>query len=234
MVQKIKFFTTIQNMEHLVDRPVPAKQAVPKWYTRLDKFITDGNKLKIHDNGAANTGLKTCMSFLDTLTSGYIVQLHCDIYVERDEGKFNMSWTSVEKPISPRGPEMAAQLPNLPGFDSFSQAWELKWGFVVPKGYSVLVTQPLNRFDLPTFCTSGIIDADVMISGGGIPFALRSDFEGIIPAGTPIAQLFPYKRDDWKSEVMEAGPDSLAAANRARNKVYGWYRETLWKKKNFD
>jgi hypothetical protein len=32
-----------------------------------------------------------------------------------------------------------------------------------------------------------------------MPFFIRDGFEGEIPVGTPIAQVFPIKRDSWQS-----------------------------------
>ena len=32
---------------------------------------------------------------------------------------------------------------------------------------------------------------------GNVPFFIKSGFEGVIPAGTPIAQLIPIKREKW-------------------------------------
>lgn len=230
----IKFFHVKEGMDVRAPCPEPAKSIVPGWYKKLDKYINNNNKLHIAENGSTNAGVKACISFLDALTVGYIVKLHCDILVKRDGEKFDMSWTSPEPPLSSRSSEIANQLPVLPGFSAFTQAWELKYGFIVPKGYSVLVTQPFNRFDLPTFVTSGIIDADEPISGGGAPFAVANNFEGIIPQGTPIAQLIPFKRESWKSEKMPLRKDYEFMTMRARDRITGWYRDEIWKKKNYD
>lgn len=226
----IQFFTLSQDVKDRVEPPVPAYSTVPRWFTALPKFI--GGKMHVGENGSVNSGVKSCVSFMDSLTNGYMVILHCDILVEDVDGVKRMSWSSSERPLSARPQEVADQLPHLPGYGQFLQAWEIKYAFKVPTGYSVLVTQPFNRFDLPTFATTGIIDADDWIGPGGVPFAVKDDFTGIIKAGTPILQLFPYKRDNWESEDLGV-KFSPAWNGRARNKLYGWYRDTIWKKKSF-
>jgi len=56
--------------------PVPAKELIPKWYKDLSRYSV-GDKINISEDGAANMSVKACMPFLDTLTSGYIIKLHC-------------------------------------------------------------------------------------------------------------------------------------------------------------
>lgn len=228
--KEIEFWAMDSNVDDIVSPPEPASRAIPQWYRGLNKFL-HSDKL-IVDNGKSNVGLKTCVPFLDAMISGYIVRLHCDIMVTQDGDMTHMNWTSPIDPLSTRGPMYSNQLPRVNGFGPFAQAWELKYAFRVPKGYSVLVTQPINRLESVTLCTTGIIDADDTLGPGGIPFALQEGFEGIIPAGTPIAQLFPYKRDEWIEKIIE--PPLTPFANfRARNVFYGWYKKNIWKKKNY-
>lgn len=230
--KEIQFWAMNKFVAGLVDPPVPAKDEIPNWYKSLSRFVGPDGKMVLGENGAANVGLKTCTSFLDTLTSGYIVKLHCDIFVEQHDDGITLTWSSKEQPLSSRSKELSDQLPKIPGYGDFTQAWELKYGFKVPEGYSVLVTQPFNRFDLPTFSTSGVVDADSLIGPGGIPFSVRKDFSGIIKEGTPIVQMIPFKRDDWVSSLIDT-PYLDSYHIKARNKFWGWYKENIWKKKSY-
>lgn len=214
----------------LSDPPESASKSVPEWYKSLKRFL-GADKIMARDGGS-NAGLKLCVPFLDATISGYVVKLHCDIAVERIGDEVVMNWSSRMSPMSSRSISYAEQLPKVNGYGPFTQAWEMPWGFKVPKGYSVLVTQPMNRFNSPTFVTSGIIDADDLIGPGGVPFAIADGFEGVISKDTPIIQLFPFKREDWTSKIIEA-PITPTHNLRARNKLYGWYKENIWKKKNY-
>jgi hypothetical protein len=82
-------------------------------------------------------------------------------------------------------------------------AWAPTYGFEVPLSHSVLVTHPLNRFDLPFITTSGIMETKSMsVSAGQVPFFVKKGFDGFIPKGTPFAQVIPFKREDWESEFL--------------------------------
>ena len=65
----------------------------------------------------------------------------------------------------------------------------------------------MNRFDLPFYTMSGIVESDIW----GLPvftaFFLQKDFIGVIPKGTPIFQIIPFKRDDWEREVSDDDDD---------------------------
>jgi hypothetical protein len=83
---------------------------------------------------------------------------------------------------------------------------------------------------------SGIVESDIW----GLPvftaFFLKRNFIGVIPKGTPIFQIVPIKRDSWESECIETDEaldrHELAAENR-RSRLYGYYKQTAWRKKMF-
>jgi hypothetical protein len=231
--KKFEVWSESSYISNLCPEPVPAKEVIPKWYKDLSRYSV-GNKLSIDGSGGANMGVKACMPFLDSLTSGYIIKLHCDILVEwQDEDNFTMKWTSDIPPLTPRGKAIAESIPTTEGYTPFLQAWEIKYCFKAPKGYSVLITQPFNRLDLPTLATSGIVDADSGIGTGGVPFALKKGFSGIIEAGTPILQMMPFKREDWKKELIDPEQTEGWSA-RPRNKITGWYKSELWQRKTYE
>ena len=114
--------------------------------------------------------------------------------------------------------------------------WRMNWFYETPPGYSVLITHPMNRFDLPFYTMSGIVESDIW----GLPvftaFFLKRNFIGVIPKGTPIFQIIPIKRDSWESEFVETVEaldiHELRAENR-RSRLYGYYKQTAWRKKMF-
>jgi len=91
-------------------------------------------------------------------------------------------------------------LPTPAGHDEDHYAWKSLFNIQTPKGYSILISHPHNRFDLPFTTLSGIVDSDMTMARGNLPFFLKSGFEGIIPVGTPIYQVMPFKRENWQSE----------------------------------
>lgn len=211
----------------------PSRKFIPDWYKDLSRYVTDST-LKIDSKGFTNIGLKGCSPFLDSLSLGYMVTLHCDILVEIVDNVQKLSWTSETKPLQPRPSILVKDIPSIPGYGDYTQAWNFRHGVLLPKGYSILVTQPLNHFELNTFTTSGVVDADGGMASGGIPFSIKNNFEGIIKAGTPIMQIIPFKRDNWKLEYSKHEAPKNAPIWSPRNSLSGWYKQNIWKKKSFE
>jgi hypothetical protein len=66
------------------------------------------------------------------------------------------------------------------------------------------------------------------------PFLLKKGFEGIIPAGTPLAQIIPFKRDNWVSEQEKFDLDTQYAKKRTFWRTFaGSYKANYWTKKKY-
>ena len=96
-----------------------------------------------------------------------------------------------------------------------------------------MVTHPFNRFDLPFTTTSGLIDSDGWVTAGNIPFFLREGFEGIIEKNTPVAQLFPYKRESWEMGVSKILESRAIIDSPDRSKI-GYYKNKYWNRKTYN
>jgi len=217
--------------------PTPKKSSLhmPDWYNKSERWL-DSDKVEIR-NYSANHGLKHCIPFLDVMTSGYMIELWTDVQVIRNENnEAELTWLSPPDPALVRDQRSGKTVPRPAGHDEVHYGWINQFSIKVPKGYSVLLTHPANRFDLPFTTLAGIIDSDSYFPGGVIPFFLRSDFEGIIKAGTPIAQLFPYKRESWVSE--RGGKDLQKEAQQqaydTRRSIGGLYKSLHWTRKSHE
>jgi hypothetical protein len=70
-----------------------------------------------------------------------------------------------------------------------------------------------------------------------LPFTLKDpDYEGLIPAGTPIAQVIPYKRDEWSLEFGgEKDKEEIAKLSwRLRKLKQFRYKNSYWKRKSYN
>jgi hypothetical protein len=103
-----------------------------------------------------------------------------------------------------------------------------------PRGYSILITHPLNRFDLPFTTTSGIIDSDGWVPPGNIPFFLQKGFNGVIPKGTPFAHVFPYKRDSWVMSISKVLQARAFFDGKIDRSQVGYYKKKYWNRKNYN
>ena len=112
--------------------------------------------------------------------------------------------------------------------------WTNHFYLKTPKGYSTLFVHPLNRTDLPFYSLNAVVDTDDFPLTVQFPFLIKKDFNGLIPAGTPIMQAIPFKRDDWKM--------SFPKENESYEYEHFWnwfeppmakYKRFFWKKKRY-
>lgn len=224
----IKFFT--DKAKEPYGRPIPAKFVIPEWYKNAESVYTIGN-------GEQAAGTKKCMPFVDSMMSGYVLRFPFDVEVSKsDSGEILFSYpkTPVGEIIHERPKELGATIPRPPGFAPNHLAFSGFWGIKTPKGFSLLVTHPLNRHELPFHTISAIMDSDEFFAPGNIPFFIKEDFEGIIESGTPIAQLIPIKRESW---VMVDKADNLKKKANYRGMLARMvdfnYKKTMWHRKEY-
>jgi hypothetical protein len=211
--------------------PVPTKRKIPDWYKNAESYYYDSN-------GKEYEGLKKCMPYVDSLMSGYLLTLPVDIYIAKDsDGNLDISWdkkSGYDKFVGERPKDLGATMPRPYGFAPNHLVFSGNWAWKTPKHWSTLVTHPLNREDLPFRIVSAIMDSDAYSSSGNIPFFVREDFEGTIPAGTPFAQIIPIKRASWKM-TLDPGLEDLVERQSAivRNKETP-YKKIAWYRKKYD
>jgi hypothetical protein len=236
--KSIIFYPKSKKIQEII--PCPQVMSTPKWFKNIPIYQKSinfpFNDRLIVENSVVNYSAKSCIPFLDSLTNGYSFNLWCDVQVKIDnDGLPRITWANLDKDLSPIIPrEIPEGLPVPNGFNPLFFNWVSNWGIKTPKGYSCILTHPFNRTDLPFLTTTGIMDTDKWGIWGNQPFHLQKDFEGVIEAGTPIIQIYPFKRDNWKSKI----DDSLSEwANyediRRTSKFRGYYKNKYWSKKNF-
>jgi hypothetical protein len=211
----------------------PAKNFVPSWYKEAKRFTTG---MVIPNRFPFFPTFKLCSAFSDSFYSGYIMPLAVDLAVEQTEGGPVISWgNQSEIFVEVRDSETNKELPTPVGYSSVHYAWKTQHMFTVPKGYSALVTHPLNRYDLPFLTLSGIVDGEMTLYNGNVPVFFNSTFEGIIPAGTPIMQVILFKTENWKSKkdkkIIQQG---RLSERKSMNSATGWYKKNIWKKKTYE
>jgi hypothetical protein len=206
--------------------PSSAKRFIPKWYKNFPSQINEDIK---------DSTYKRCMPFLDSLTVGYIAELWCDLTVRRtDKGRPVFFWDGENAQVEERGLAPSAGIPTPTGSDINRFAWKTPYYLQTPPGYSVLITHPLNRFDLPFTTLSGVVDSENVMYNGNVPFFLKNDFEGKILKGTPIYQIIPFKRENWTAfedvKLIDGGNKNKEAS---ASFAPGWYKKIVWKKKEY-
>lgn len=201
-------------------KPAPASRFVPEWY-RTMPGVVDGIET-----------VKKCIPVLDTLNLGYMIPLPADVMYEPESKQV---FSNAIFPLN--SDHLAVQTEQVvisEEFDPQPHKWINSWYIKTPKGYSTLFVHPMNRMDLPFYSFSGVVDTDKHPMIINFPFVIKSDFTGVIPAGTPIIQAIPFKRDSWDSKIIDEGKGYQYLDNAAnQNAPLAWYKRTSWNKKIF-
>ena len=168
------------------------------------------------------------------MTSGYIISTYCDIWVSKNKNN-EIVYTTPEHDAISFHP--ISQAPSHPYMNNFAYPkWMNPWAIKTPKGYSLLFMPPVHGSNKYFQILEGIVDTDKYNHLVHLPFVLKDiNFEGLIPAGTPVAQLIPIKRDIWKSEVGNKKNQKNIEKHRAliKSTFFDGYRKFFWSKKEY-
>lgn len=218
--------------------PVPASQLIPEWYKNTNSYI-NGSKVPVpgRQGNETTATIKRCMPIFDSITAGYIIKSPADVYViqrTNDDGSTYpwYEWANFSL-IEFHGKIQAELHPSLN--DLSAPKWVNPWGIKTPKGYSVFITQPMHR-DLPFTILPGIVDTDTYNIPISFPFTLNDvNFQGLIPAGTPIAQVIPFKREDWQMEIgsKTSLEEMKKQDKKLRSKFYDSYKMQFRQNKEY-
>lgn len=231
--KKIVFYPSSSDVYDSVPPPKSARLYSPEWYKSVKFF--NGGAPEFNNGVITNITVKSCSPFSDAMNLGYIQETWTDIYIEEKNGDVTYHWKNGNIPIiGHRVFRSGVKIPE--GYYDIEFLWFQPWTPILPKGYSVLYTNPINNLSLYTISTSGVVDHDSFkyITEGRYPFFLKKGFTGIIPAGTPMYQIVPFKRDNWKSEITEFNKRVTdAARNTLLEKFWGKYKSSYRKEKKF-
>jgi hypothetical protein len=222
-----------------------ASELIPQWF----KDVPSKTKLRPTD-AIEDLTVKRCVPVLDAFSTGYFLVTTEDYLFEYDPEK-EVSTIKGGRNVQNKAVSMhpISQLGDMPVSDEFIK-YAYKWGnqylIKTPPGYSVLFTHPLNYHHLPFYSLSGVVDTDTYIMPVLFPFMMKNNFTGVIPAGTPVIQIIPFKRDDWASNVYDKMSKEFEERKNAAKDLYeqeryskdgmpigGMYKRDYRKKKKY-
>jgi hypothetical protein len=234
-MKKILFIPIDKKTESIVDYPEPASKFIPEWYKNLSSTIESDSKSYILKNSQeTNFTIKKCIPFFDTITNGYIVKLPCDVVFvnSEDYNGHRVIWKASFDPIGQHGIDQIKGMP-LPKEKNFIWKWNFNFIIKTPPGYSCYFSHPKYMFDLPFLTLDGIVDTDKHISPVNFPFLINDNFMGKIKMGTPICQIFPFKRDKWKMQKEKYNEKNSFFYDKFDLMVENSYKLRFWDRKKF-
>jgi hypothetical protein len=231
-------FTNMMGIEEIFP-PEPAFKNIPDWYKDIESYI--GGEKKPTGDGNTTGTIKRCMPVFDVINAGYIIKTPADVYVSQKETFDELGNSMGKRPwyewanfslIAFHPVDQAPNHPNRNGHQESYPKWINPWSIKTPPGYSVLFVQPFHR---PSDFTilPGIVDTDTYSASVNFPFVLNDiNFEGIIPAGTAVAQVIPFQREDWQmsigknEDVIESNKVTTKLRTRFFDSYKTQYRQT--------
>ena len=246
--------------------PKPGAESLPQWWRDMSPYggyggAPESNTAKIEFSSAGDYAtIKRCIPVLDSMLMGYIVTTVSEIYVLPFEGDMSASAASCPQEEFVLNSTYPVRLSGLPQSDitwhEYGQALThplqqkygqrmqkvyTPWLFMSPPGYSSIITNPLNNPNPYFEVVPGVMDTDVFFPKINFMLVYKDPtFHGIIPAGTPIAQVIPFKRESWSSYISDAEEDRDEMVEK-RSKIFSKlstvfhapYRKFFWSKKEF-
>ena len=213
-----------------IEQPKPASRLVPDWYKNMDSYIS--KEKKPAGDASTTATIKRCIPVLDAITAGYIIESPADVWVSKKDEAQWFEWSDFGlinfHPIE--------QAPEHPARKPFAYPkWSNYWSITTPKGYSTLFVQPMHRESVFTILP-GIVDTDTYTAPVNFPFVINDPtFEGLIPKGTPIAQVIPFKRDSWNMEIgtKEDFDRQNKTSKKLQSKFFDRYKSMFWTRKEY-
>ena len=257
MTNKIVFHS--KRKENIGNEHVPqsSKNNMPKWFLDKDKYKKNKNGLYQLSFGShrgkqiveKTLSWKACPAILDVAISGYLLKTPVDINISKSGGKYEiLNKKECGFFCDIRGEEDGFPTPY--GYEDIHFVWITNWMPQVPEGYTTLWTHPFNRFDLPFISINGFVDSESYTQRGRMPFFIKKDFEGVIPAGTPFIQVIPIKNESWQMELKNYTEDEINENNHLEEKTLSSvkddedyvpgtlfrtnYKNRFWLKKQYD
>ena len=214
--------------------PRPARLDLPDWYKRSPSYI-EGKRRVFDDGGEIATAstIKKCMPLYDAMSIGYLLYTPADIDVSIDEDGHRLyQWPSHGLEFHNR-----RQLVDYPLIQTTGNIPKIvtPWIVTTPPGYSCHFLPPAHR-QTQMRIFEGVVDTDRYPQPVNLPFQLvDEDFVGLIPAGTPMAQVIPFRRDSYTMEVIPSADEKelQRTFHRLRATFFNGYKDRFWSPKDY-
>jgi hypothetical protein len=189
--------------------PKPASKTLPEWYKKTSRYVNGEKEVPKKEDSDTSATIKACIPVYDAMTSGYILFTQSDLWVwdetNEETGKLSKHFRwGANQPIEFHSVD---QFSEHPKWNEFANAYKFvnSWIINTPKGYSCLFTAPFQHV-LPYKIIDGVVDTDNYYNPINFPFVFTdTSFTGFIPAGSPIVQIIPFKREKWNMQLKPWG-----------------------------
>lgn len=187
------------NLQGVIPEPRPAVKNFPDWFKILPSEDASGRDV-------FNTPIMTakkCFPLLDAMTLGFTMPLGGDLRIVTND---TLSEIQAHNPPMLKVAEFhdirqvgGRSYPGYPGQPvKFINHWVVK----TKPGWSTLFVTPFNHFNKDFTCLTGLVDTDRYPKEVNFPAVWHTpNFDGTLPAGTPLVTAIPIKRNSFSKKV---------------------------------
>ena len=209
----------------VLPEPKLASKCVPDWFKRVKPHTPNREP-----GGFKGLSVKKCLPVLDAMSLGYIIPLQGDIHIvsNHDLSVIKAHEKQGAHQIVDKHPYIQVNSEAWPGFKQDPLKFINHWHIKTKPGWSCYFCAPVNHFGSPFTCISGVVDTDKYPQTINFPALWNvPNYDDTIPAGTPLVQVIPFKREKmvepkvrpWTKKEKKA-KDTIARAQRSRDGVY--------------
>jgi hypothetical protein len=228
--QKEIIFTNIHGYDYFP--PKPAQNDIPDWYKDSELYLNNDKVVNV--NLDVSGTIKKCLPIFDAITAGYILYTQVDVQVTKNElGNSHYLWPSQDAihfhPVSQA--ELHPANNNMP-----YPKWNNPYSIITPPGYSSLFLPPLHRPNKIFTILQGLVDTDSYNFPVALPFVLNDkNWTGVIPAGTPMAQVIPFKRESWEHKIGsdKERQEQEKISRKLKTLFFNSYKRQFWSRKEY-
>jgi len=228
----IKFIASNKQIFDVVEKPYPASDVLPEWYKNMP-FYTTGEK-GVNPLGEPNGTVKKCIPVLDAITAGYHIPLHSDLWIDTTQQQPSFQTTrAISNFISTHNIEQYYTYPFASDFYPQAYKFTHEWVVETPKGWSSMFIHPLYHDELPFRSLTSIVDTDKFPAVVSVVFFLKKNFKGLIPKGTPITQVIPFKREKFVAQYKIDNGSYINKWYRAATSFFDVYKNNFRETKEY-
>ena len=209
--------------------PQLASKVIPNWYKETVNWYPETKE----PNPKSLPTIKKCLPVFDAMTAGWIFNTPADVYVSQKDGEPYYE-TNLRNIIENHPVKQGHKHPS--GNSFVFPKWINGWGVKTFKGYSCLFIPPMHNSNPWFECLPGVVDTDTYTSAINFPFVLKDPLmTGYIPAGTPMIQVIPFKREAWtfKKGGEKETAEAIDITTELNARFFNRYKNLYWSRKKW-
>jgi hypothetical protein len=228
----IEFLATEEHIDILIP-PSPAGKFIPDWFKDIPAY----SKTTRDGSGAFTMNAKKCLPMIDALTHGFIIPLAGDVHIRTNEDASLIDITQNNYIQLTEEHDQEQVGPSFPFKGKHLVKFINPFVIKTPPGYSCLFVSPINHLENRFLTLGAVVDTDKYDTQINFPVVwMANNFDDILPAGTPIIQCIPFKRNTiinkYKIREFNRVEERLKDKTRLRqNNLSSYYVKNLRVKK---